>query len=111
QTIDSITTRSTYASYEIVIVTNSRIIGEMSGLDLDTRARFCAYDKPYNFSDKCNAGAAQSDGEFVIFFNDDVRVITPDWIQGLLEYLLLDGVGVVGPKLLYENGSIQHAGM
>lgn len=111
QTVESIVTRSSYANYEIVVVTNSRIIGELRDADLDPRVRLCAYDKPYSFSDKCNVGVAASDGEFVVFFNDDVRVISPDWIQGLLEYLRLDGVGIVGPKLLYENGLIQHAGM
>lgn len=110
-TISTITEHSTYQNYEIVVVTNSAIIAAMKGRQLDSRVRFSPYDKPYNFSDKCNVGAKASGGEFIVFFNDDVRVRTAEWIEGLLEYLRLEGVGIVGPKLLYENGTIQHAGM
>ena len=47
----------------------------------------------------------------VTFYNDDVLVISPDWIQAILECLTLPEVGAVGPKLIYENHRIQHAGM
>lgn len=102
---------STYRNFETIIVTNSRIVEALRGKVDPTRVRFAPYDKPYNFSDKCNAGAKIATGAFFVFFNDDVRVISPDWIESTLEYLTLDRVGVVGPKLLYENGTIQHAGM
>ncbi|MGT2481422.1 glycosyltransferase [Methylobacterium oryzae CBMB20] len=69
------------------------------------------YDQPFNFSDKCNSGAAGAAGEFLIFYNDDVRVLDGNWIDALLDYAVLDGVGAVAPKLLYEDGTIQHAGM
>ena len=47
----------------------------------------------------------------MIFYNDDVFVITPDWIQAILEILTLPRVGAVAPKLLYLDNGIQHAGM
>jgi len=103
--------QSSYRNFETIIVTNSRIVAALRDKVNAARVRFATYDKPYNFSDKCNAGAAIADGEFLVFFNDDVRVISLDWIEATLEYLTLDKVGVVGPKLLYENGTIQHAGM
>jgi GT2 family glycosyltransferase/glycosyltransferase involved in cell wall biosynthesis len=106
-TINSIVTHTTYRNFEIVIVTNSGIVSDLAVQSPDVR--FVAYDKPYNFSDKCNKGAEVASGKYVVFFNDDVRVVSPDWIESLLEYLT--GVGVVGPKLIYENGLIQHAGM
>lgn len=102
---------SSYRNFETIIVTNSRIVAALQGKVDAERVRFATYDKPYNFSDKCNAGAASASGEVFVFFNDDVRVISPDWIESTLEYLTLDKIGVVGPKLLYENGTIQHAGM
>jgi glycosyltransferase involved in cell wall biosynthesis len=79
--------------------------------NLDSRVRFSAYDEAFNFSAKCNAGAKVANGEILVFFNDDVRVVSADWIECLLDYLALDGVGAVAPKLLYENGLIQHAGI
>jgi GT2 family glycosyltransferase len=56
-------------------------------------------------------GVEEARGKYVIFFNDDVRVMSPDWIEALLECFAQDNVGAVGPKLLYENETIQHAGM
>jgi GT2 family glycosyltransferase/glycosyltransferase involved in cell wall biosynthesis len=108
-TVESISVSSTYADYEIVVVTNSSIANQLERRALPVRN--VVYDRPYNFSDKCNAGAADAKGTYLVFFNDDVRVITRDWLQCLLEYLRLPGVGAVGPKLLYENKTIQHAGM
>lgn len=109
--INSIVEETNYTNYNILIVTNSNIIDNLKSRFKSDKVIWKNYDKPFNFSDKCNVGAMAGDGEYVIFFNDDVRVITPDWIQGLLEYLTLPGVGAVGPKLLYENGLIQHGGM
>lgn len=103
--------QSSYSNIEILIVTNSTIAAALETQGDLGRVRLVRYDKPYNFSDKCNAGAAEAKGAYLVFFNDDVRVISNDWVEALLEYLTLDGVGIVGPKLLYENRTIQHAGM
>jgi glycosyltransferase involved in cell wall biosynthesis len=108
--VESIVSNSSYANYEILVVTNSSLIAS-AGNQLGPATRFVPYNKPYNFSDKCNAGAARANGDYVIFFNDDVRVITPDWIESLLEYLTLPQVGAVSPKLIYANETIQYAGM
>ncbi|KKL41004.1 hypothetical protein WR31_17865 [Burkholderia contaminans LMG 23361] len=75
------------------------------------KVRFAAFDAAFNFSAKCNVGADAASGDFYCFFNDDVRPITRDWIETLLEYGLMSDVGAVGAKLLYEDGKIQHAGM
>jgi len=47
----------------------------------------------------------------ISFFNDDVRVISEEWLDPIVNYLNFPGVGIVGPKLIYEDGLIQHAGM
>jgi hypothetical protein len=73
--------------------------------------QFVRYDKPFNFSDKCNEGAAAATGSRVIFFNDDVEAEQSDWIQNVIEQLEDPTVGAVSPKLLYETGKIQHAGL
>ena len=80
-------------------------------LSADPQIRVIDAKGPYNFSRSCNLGVAAASGEVVIFYNDDVFVITPDWIQAILEVLTLPGVGAVAPKLLYRDNSIQHAGM
>jgi O-antigen biosynthesis protein len=110
QSIDSIFESTEYRNYEIIIVTNSGIIQRLKDNHRDN-VRFVAFDQPFNFSAKCNAGARQASGEFFCFFNDDVRPRSRDWIEALLEQGLMSDVGAVGSKLLYENNTIQHAGM
>jgi GT2 family glycosyltransferase len=68
------------------------------------------YDLPFNFSEKCNVGAARATGELLLFLNDDVQVITPDWIETLIGFCQEPDVGAVGCELLFEDGTIQHAG-
>jgi GT2 family glycosyltransferase len=101
-----------YPDLEIVIVTNSQLIESLKSLEAENASvRFVPYDKPFNFSDKCNLGAESATGERLIFFNDDVEPAQPDWIQNVIEPLENPEVGAVSPKLIYGTGKIQHAGL
>jgi glycosyltransferase involved in cell wall biosynthesis/GT2 family glycosyltransferase len=101
-----------YSDLEIVVVTNSKLAEPLQSLKADNAIlRLIPYDRPFNFSDKCNVGAAASTGDRLIFFNDDVEATAPDWIQNLIEPLENREIGAVAPKLLYESGKIQHAGL
>lgn len=66
---------------------------------------------PFNFSRIMNRGAREATGEFLILLNNDIQILTKDWIQRLLDYALIPGVGAVGGKLLYPDGRIQHSGI
>ncbi|MFN2475453.1 MAG: glycosyltransferase [Chthoniobacterales bacterium] len=105
--------RSTdYPDLEIVIVTNSKLAVALGSVSpQNARAVLVPYDKPFNFSDKCNVGAEAATGTRVIFFNDDVETEQRDWIQNVIEQLENPEVGAVAPKMLYETGNIQHAGL
>lgn len=105
---------STYDNYEVVIVADVRTdptfrprAEEMLG----DRLRWVPFAKPFNFSEQINLGALHARGEHLLLVNDDVEVITPEWIESLLMYSRFEGVGAVGPKLLYADGRIQHAGI
>jgi O-antigen biosynthesis protein len=101
-----------YPDLEIVLVTNSQLADLLKVLEAEGASiRLVPYDKPFNFSDKCNVGAAAATGERFIFFNDDVETDQADWIQNLIEPLENREIGAVAPKLLYEGGKIQHAGL
>jgi GT2 family glycosyltransferase/glycosyltransferase involved in cell wall biosynthesis len=110
-TLASILISTSYPNFEIIVVANSGCIKECRRSYSGDKVHYITYDEVYNFSGKCNAGAKHASSQHLIFFNDDVRVTDPDWIDVVLEALLLPGVGIVGPKLLYENGAIQHGGM
>jgi GT2 family glycosyltransferase len=101
-----------YPALEIVLVTNSALIAAVSKkVPTGTNVRFVPFDEPFNFSAKCNRGAYVAGGERLIFLNDDVESRQRDWIQNLIEPLESPGVGAVAPKMTYENGKIQHAGL
>lgn len=110
--VEQLPRQTSYPNYEIVVVTNSKLAGllEVAAAKNPT-FRFIRYDKPFNFSDKCNVGAQAATGTRLIFFNDDVESGQSDWIQNLIEPLENTEVGAVAPKLLYATGKIQHAGL
>ncbi len=69
-----------------------------------------AMDGPFNWSRFNNAGAAAARGDYLLFLNDDIEISQPDWLEALLEHAQRPEIGVVGAKLLYPDGKIQHAG-
>lgn len=101
-----------YAQLEVIVVTNSRLAKSLGALTKNKPGlRLLPYDKPFNFSDKCNHGAQAATGTRLIFYNDDVLPRDRDWVRELIEPLENPEVGAVSPKLLYETGKIQHAGL
>jgi glycosyltransferase involved in cell wall biosynthesis/cellulose synthase/poly-beta-1,6-N-acetylglucosamine synthase-like glycosyltransferase len=110
--VEELPRMTSYPNYEIVIVTNSSLAKLLEvAAPKNPVFRFVRYDKPFNFSDKCNVGAQAATGDHLIFFNDDVESGQRDWIQNLIEPLENPDVGAVAPKLLYATGRIQHAGL
>jgi GT2 family glycosyltransferase len=105
--------QTNYSKAEFVIVTNSALIHAVQSQvePLPAEVRFVAFDQPFNFSAKCNAGAEKATGLRFIFLNDDVETDQSDWIENVIEPLENPDVGAVAPKLLYDTGRIQHAGL
>jgi GT2 family glycosyltransferase len=112
--VQSILKTSTYDRYELVCVadtsTDPSVLEELQAL-AGGRLRVVPYDEPFNFSAKVNLGAAHSDGEHLLLLNDDMEVLTPDWIERMVMYSSQAGVGAVGAQLRWENERIQHAGV
>jgi O-antigen biosynthesis protein len=112
--VRSIVRESTYPNYEIVVVadesTPAEAIAELEEAAGD-RLRVVPFDRPFSFSEKINAGAVHSRGEHLLLLNDDIEVNTPDWIERMVMYSSIEGVGAVGGLLLLEDGRIQHAGV
>src|SRR5260221_262112 len=112
--VRSIIESSSYENYEVVCVvddsTDPSVLDELQAIAGD-RLRLVIYDEPFNFSAKINRGAVHSEGEHLLLLNDDMEVITPDWIERLVMYSGVQDIGAVGARLLWEDGRLQHAGV
>ena len=111
QCIESIERRSTYPNYEIVIADNDSVEPATLEYFATTRHRVVKVPGPFNFSRINNEGARAARGEFVVFLNNDTEVLSPGWLEELLQQAQRPGVGCVGAKLLFPNGRVQHAGV
>lgn len=110
--LNAILEKTDYPNYEVVVVCNGPLAEQLEGeFRSSPQIVFLPYNKKYNFSDKCNEGARAASGEIVVFYNDDVFPAQSDWVEKLIEYLYIPGVGGVSPKLLHEDETIQYAGM
>jgi GT2 family glycosyltransferase len=87
--------------------TPSSLVTEIVSFD---RVSVLPYDKPFNFSDKCNVGAVAVDSDALVFLNDDMVALTSDWLGVILQYLSDSAVGAVGGLLVSPNGLVQCAG-
>jgi GT2 family glycosyltransferase len=115
--IGSILKKTTYSNYEIIGISNNSEDREtfkaMESLQqLDSRVSFYEYNIPFNYS-KINNHAVftYAKGEHIILLNNDIEIISEDWIDSMLEHSQRDEVGCVGAKLYYPNDTIQHAGV
>lgn len=112
QAVDSVLRRSTYQNYEVIVVTTpgtDRAVPER--LQSHRRVRVYHDGRPFNFSNACNRGAVEADGDVLVFLNDDTEVRTENWLERLVMYATRPDIGAVGARLLYEDGRIQHAGL
>jgi GT2 family glycosyltransferase len=106
-------TRSGYHNLEVLVLDSSNG-NEVKNVAAKFRnCRVLRFDGSthFNFAKVNNRGATVAGGEYLIFLNDDTEVIDPGWVEAMLEHAQRPGVGAVGAKLLYPNGSVQHAGI
>jgi GT2 family glycosyltransferase len=114
----SVLNHSTYDNFEVVIVENNSSCQETFDYydeiqHLDPRVRVVTLEgmQTFNFSRIINFGAAHSKGEYLLMLNNDTEVISPNWIEELLGPCMRGDVGATGAKLLFPDGTIQHAGV
>jgi GT2 family glycosyltransferase len=112
-TIESIRARTAYDRYEILVVDNDSTSPDAVAYlgSLGPPCRVFQWRERFNYSAINNFGARQAQGEQLLFLNNDVEVIQPDWLNAMLEHAQRTEVGAVGAELLYGDGRIQHAGV
>ena len=112
--IESIRKKTEYENYEIITVENNSTTEEIfqyyKELSQDPRIRLLRWKKEFNYSAINNYGVSHARGEYLIFLNNDVKIITPGWIKEMLGVCQRPEVGAVGVKLIYPDNTIQHAG-
>jgi glycosyltransferase involved in cell wall biosynthesis len=115
--IESILNKSSYSNFEIIGISNNsedvETFAEMDRLQsLDTRTSFFEHNVLFNFSEINNyAVQNHANGEHMLLLNNDIEIISPDWIESLLEFSQREDVGAVSGKLFYPDGKLQHAGI
>jgi len=114
--LESLFALTSYPNYEVVLVDNDsvdpRATELIEKLQLgNDRLRVMRIPGEFNFSALSNAGAEASKGEYLLFLNNDTRVVSSDWIERLLYFATQPDIGAVGAKLLYPNRKTQHVGV
>lgn len=113
--IDSILKRTSYKNYEIIVIennsTDNNTFAYYNVLEHKPNIRVVKYDGEFNYSKINNFGAEFAAGEYLLLLNNDMKVITPEWIEELLMYAQRKDVGAVGAKLYYPDDTVQHAGI
>ena len=101
---------------EVIVVSGREMAAEVErqlidlGGGADGAVRCVPYDDVFNFSATVNLGAAHARGEYVLLLNDDTEAVGPGWLERMLDAGAAPGVGAVGARLLFEDGTLQHAG-
>jgi len=115
QCIDSIVAKTTYPSYEILLVDNGSddpaALAYFQTLEQLPNVRVLRDSRPFNYSALNNAAVAMAKGELVALVNNDIEVRSPEWLSELVSIALQPGVGAVGARLWYPDQTLQHAGL
>ncbi len=110
----SIQETSTYKNYEILIIENNSSTEEIfqyyEELEQQDNIRVAVWEGAFNYSAINNYGASLAKGQYLLFLNNDVEIITPDWMEEMLGNCQRPETGAVGAKLYYPDSTIQHAG-
>lgn len=116
--ISSIAKQTTYPNYEVIIIENNstkpstfEYYSTLSKAFSNIRIVEAEPSKEFNYSRLINIGVHHAKGSYVLQLNNDIQVVTKNWIEILLGQLLQNGVGATGAKLFFPDDTIQHAGI
>ncbi|HDT5890684.1 TPA: glycosyltransferase family 2 protein, partial [Aeromonas dhakensis] len=112
--IESLINKTNYTNMDVMVMNNQsddeETLAYLAHIEQVYGVRVISYDHPFNYSAINNLAVSKARGDLVCLLNNDTEVISADWLDEMVSHLLRPGVGVVGAKLYYGNGLIQHAG-
>ena len=112
--VHSILKLTTYPVFEIIIIDNGSVetatADFFASLPAD-RVKVIRDDSPFNFSALNNHGAQTAHGELLCLMNNDIEILTPDWLDEMVSFAMQPEVGCVGARLWYPDGRLQHGGV
>jgi len=115
QCIDSITNKSTYSNYEILVINNQttdpQALKLYNVIKREKNITIITYNHLFNYSALNNFAVQQSNGSVLVFLNDDIQVISPGWLEEMVNHASRSEIGAVGAMLYFPNELIQHAGI
>ncbi len=108
--------KNTYDNYEVIIIENNSTEEETfayydSIQEKHKNCKVAYWEAEFNYSKINNFGATYARGEYLLFLNNDIEAINPDWLERMLGFCQREDVGIVGAQLLYSDNTIQHAGV
>jgi GT2 family glycosyltransferase len=113
--IESIRARTAYPAYEILVVdngsTDAATLRYLAQLTQSGQARVIPSPGPFNYAALNNTAARQARGDVLVLLNNDIQIDQPEWLGELVSWALRDDVGIVGCRLRYGNGRLQHVGV
>jgi GT2 family glycosyltransferase len=109
--VASIRQMSSYKNLEIIVLDNDDMSEPLAAALEPYDIRKISYTEPFNLARKMNLGGFSATGEHLILLNDDIEVITSDWIESMLEFSQWPEIGAVGAQLLFPDDTQQHNGV
>ena len=113
--VDTLLATTSYAPFEVIVVDNGSIdeaaLAYLREIESDARVRVLSYPGAYNFSAINNFAVQQSAGSYFCFLNNDTEIVDGSWLTEMMRQAIRPEVAAVGAKLLYGDGTIQHAGV
>jgi GT2 family glycosyltransferase len=109
--VRSIRAASSWKNFEVIVCDRNTLDPAVAGRILGDRVRRVTYADPFNWSAVNNLGARHARGEYLLFLNDDTEVVTPGWLEAMLEFAQQQPIGAVGARLQFPDGGLQHCGV
>ncbi len=114
-TINGILNQTSYKNLEVIIMDNgseeSDTLNYFQQIQEDKRITVIRHAAPFNYSQLNNIGVSHANGEIIGLINNDLEIISPEWLTEMISHALRPEIGAVGAKLYYANETIQHAGV